>query len=315
MTKKIFCILNNKMIIFFLTQFIILSLTTSVKIELTKNINKGSDAVTTEIPKFTVSMFNTGYQANDIGVGPEGQVHIVGTSGQIFQYNFLTNMYKEIEGSPNLPTAARIDTDADGTPYVTTSSGQVYYQNCQNHWVQLPGCGTDIGVGRGGEVWKIGCDERAGGYGIWKLHCKCKCKCNCERSCLRFRSMYYNNANLAHDEKKCFWYRIEGGAVRVDVHPDGNPWVLTNDGVVYGYDGVNWQRVNGVLGRDITVSNDGMAIVAGLDAKIYALHNPSTSSWVEVSGSALEISAGPFSQSWQVAVDHYVTTSAKFDYN
>lgn len=294
-----------------------ISLSYNVKLQMVKNslnISSKGSSIATELPKYTVSMFNTGYRANDIGVGSEGQVYIVGSDFKIYYYNFLANMYMLVEGSSDLPMAARVDTDADGMPYVTTTSGQVFYLDCQNQWVQLPGCATDIGVGRGGEVWKIGCDERPGGYGIWKLHCTTKCKCNCERSCVRFRAMSYN-AQIASDERRCFWYRIEGGAARVDVHPDGNPWVLTNDGVIFGYDGVNWLRVNGVLGRDITVSNDGMVMISGLDAKIYVLKNAQTSAWIEISGEALELSAGPFSQSWQVGVNHYVTTSAKFDYN
>ncbi len=273
--------------------------------------NRGADQ--SEVPKLEVSFFNTGFQGHDVGTGPEGDVYVVGVDGKLYFYNFLANMFVLV-GNNEIPAIARVDVDADGTPYVICTCGQIYYLNCSNHWVQLPGCGTDIGVGRGGEVWKIGCDERAGGYGIWKLHCQCKCKCNSERSCTRFRPMY-NISRLEHEEKKCFWYRIEGGATRVDVHPDGNPWVVTNDGVVYGYDGVNWKRINGVLGRDITVSNEGMTLVAGLDASIYALQNASTSTWVSLSGYALEISAGPFSQPWTLGRDNNISTAAKFDYN
>jgi hypothetical protein len=285
-----------------------------VKSTLASSALKGTPVQAGDIPHHDVTWFNTAFQGHDIGTSPEGDVYVVGMDGKLYYYNFLANMYTLVEGDIDIPAIARVDVDADGTPYVVCTCGQVYYLNCYNHWVQLPGCGTDIGVGRAGDIWKIGCDDRAGGYGIWKLHCKCKCKCNCERSCMRFRPMHYS-AGATGDQRKCFWYRIEGGATRVDVAPDGNPWVVTHDGVVYGYDGVNWLRVNGVLGRDITVSNDSMVMVAGLDAAIYSLQNANTSQWISLSGSALEISAGPFSQPWVCAVDNYAYTTAKFEYN
>lgn len=288
--------------------------TLAVKLE--KKMTIMGAPVTGSLPQFNQNWFNTGAPANDVGVSPEGDVYVVGTDEKLYQYNFLANTYTVVEGDKEIPSMNRVDVDADGTPYVVTSCGQIYYLSYNNNWVQLPGCATDIGVGRGGDVWKIGCDTRDGGFGIWKLFCKCtNCKSSCERSNIRFRPMHYL-ANLEVDKKKCFWYRVEGGAVKIDVHPDGNPWVVTNDGVLYGYDGVNWLRVNGILGRDVTVSNEGMVLLAGTDANIYSLQNAANNLWVQLSGTAMNLSAGPFSQPWVTeSTSNLVYTTAKTGYN
>ena len=267
------------------------------------------------INNYPVNWFNTGFQGVDVGVGSEGDAYVVDRNGKLVKYRFLANVFEEIPGDKDLPTISKVDSDADGTPYVVLASGQTYYLDCYNRWIQLPGCATDIGVGRGGEVWKIGCDTRSGGYGIWKLHCQSKCKCTTERSCTRFRTNFITGG-LSNDDRKCYWYRVEGGASRIDVHPDGNPWVTTDTGLVYGYDGVNWARIDGVLAKDICVSNDGMPMVVGADNLVYALHNAATSTWVSLSGStAAAISCGPFSQPWIVDPNYNVKTAAKYNYN
>jgi hypothetical protein len=270
-----------------------------------------------EIPKIESKFFNTGYDGIDVGVGAEGRTYAVSVKGKLLFYDHLRNLWVEVEADREIPAIARVDTDAEGTPYVVTSCGQMYYLNCKNQWVQLPGCGTDIGIGKGNEIWKVGCDQRPGGYGIWKLYCKSKCKCNCERGCMRFRpnSFFYESEEEERNQHTCYWYRIEGGATRLDVDPDGNPAVSTNDGIVYKYDGSNWQRVNGILARDITVCNDGMVIVAGKDGLIYALQNAATSSWVNLSQKALEVSAGPFCHLFAIDLKKNIITNSKKDYN
>jgi len=210
---------------------------------------------------------------------------------------------------------SRVDVDDDGTPYVITSCGKIYYLNCQNHWVMLPGCGTDIGVGRGNDVWKIGCDSRAGGYGIWKLFCKEKSKCSGERSCNRWRNNKYTITMGEGEKKKCYWYRIEGGAARIDVHPDGNPWVSTDAGYIYGYDSVNWHFIQGILAMDLTVSNEGMLFVAGSDNSIWSLENVDSMSWANINGSAMAISAGPYSQPWIIGADKNAYSTSKMGFN
>jgi hypothetical protein len=253
--------------------------------------------------------------AADIGIGAEGHAYVVGLDGKLYSHDFLQNTYTLVGGNTQIPPISRVDVDTDGIPYVVCTTGETYYLDCNNNWIQLYGCARDIGVGRGGEVWKVGCDDREGGYGIWKLFCSCKCDCGCERKCLKYKQMNYVSIIQTIKQSKCFWYRVEGGASRVDVTPDGNPWVVTDKGEVYGYDGVNWHYVKGVLGRDITISNDYMTLVVGLDKAIYALNKINEITWTEISGVGLEISAGPMSQPWIVGSDNQIYDLSKRGYN
>jgi len=284
----------------------------AVAVEETSKITETTIASVEQIVK--VSFTSTGFGGHDVGVGSEGDIYVVGLDGRLYQYNFLTNFYTFVEGDYELTLITRVDVDDDGTPYVIANCGQIFYLNCYNHWIQLPGCGTDIGVGRGFDVWKIGCDARVGGFGIWKLFCKSKCKCNCGRQCIRFRVLRYT-AKLAGDVRKCYWYRIDGSGLRIDVHPDGNPYVINSDNTIFRYNGIDWNAITGFRARDLTLSNEGLLLAAGIDARIGRVLNESTGSWLILSGAALEISAGPYSQPTVVSTDKNVYTSTKLGFN
>lgn len=260
--------------------------------------------------KFLVNWTNINQSAIDIGVGAEGDVYVVGLDGYLYVYNFLANTFSHVLGDFEMNSITRVDVDSDGTPYVISGCLGIYYLNCNNIWTLLPGCGTDIAVGRGDEVWKTGCDARAGGYGIWKLFCTCKSKCNCDRTCLRFRPMKYNS-NTTGQKRKCFWYRIEGGAARLDVAPDGYPYVATEQGYIFRYDGVKFHAITGVLARDLTVSNEGLLFAVGVDNTINKVICEDKGIWATLSGSAYEISAGPYSQPFIVSNANNVYTSTR----
>ena len=265
---------------------------------------------------FNVNWSDTSFTgAADIGIGSEGDAYVVGLDGNLYYYNLVLDTYSIVSGNTNIEPITRVDVDMDGIPYVVCNTGDSYFLDCNNNWVKLSGCANDIGVGRGGEVWKVGCDSRAGGYGIWKLFCPCKCDGGCDRKCMKYKQMNYFSSIARIKSSKCFWYRIEGGANRIDVTPDGNPWVLTDKGDVYGYDGVNWHYVKGVQGLDITVSNESMTFVVGLDKSIYALNKNKEISWTEISGAGLQISAGPLSQPWIVGSDNNIHDLSKRAYN
>ncbi len=306
-----------------LTILLITILQTAICLKVTSSSSSNNQLLANPVqqsvlPNYMVNWFNTDFQAEDIGVGSEGDVYAIGLNRRLYIYDFLKNIYKPVLGDIEIPSLSRVAVDSDGTPYVVASSGQIYYLDCSNKWVQLPGCASDIGIGRGGEIWKIGCDDRNGGFGIWKLFCKNKPKCGCEKSCVRFRPMHYL-ANVYPTNGHCFWYRVEGAANRIDVNTEGYPNVVTKDGVVYDYDGVNWLRVNGIIARDITVSNENEVFVTGKDGGVYMLTNAANGSWIKLGGavadSAIEISAGPLSQPWIIHSSGFIYTSSKGAYN
>ena len=107
--------------------------------------------------------------ANDISIGPQGDVYVAAVDGHLYQYDIIKNKYTKIKGDFDLGSISKVSVSNDGTPYVITASGSTYYLNLANKWIRLPGCASDIAVGNGGEVYKIGCDIRTNGYGIFRL--------------------------------------------------------------------------------------------------------------------------------------------------
>lgn len=128
----------------------------------------------------------TNLKARDVGVNFQGELYAAGLDGFLYFYEFLANRWKKVVGDYELTSIKRVDVSYDGVPYVVTSCGDTFYLSCDNKWIRLPGCAKDIGAGRGGEIFKTGCDEREGGFGIYRLFCKCECK-NCYQGCQRWK--------------------------------------------------------------------------------------------------------------------------------
>jgi len=263
---------------------------------------------------------STNFQALDIGVGADGDAIAVGTDGKVYSYNFNANTWSQLDGDSEMLNIIRVDVDDQGTPYLVGSVGGISYLSCYNNWVQLPGCATDIGVGRGSEIWRIGCDKKGANrqdFGIWKLFCECECQCGCERKCIRFRpSKYVNNPN--GDKRKCYWNKIEGAGVKIDVHPNGNPYIINKAGSIFKYDSDSYDftPVSGILAKDITLSNDGVLYAVGKgDNRVYRAVDEDAGTWQALQGCANEISSGPYSQPWIVACDSNIVTTSKLDFN
>ena len=73
----------------------------------------------------------------------------------------------------------------------------------------------DTGVGADGSVWVIGTNKVSGGYGIFHL-------------------------------TGSGWQSVQGGAVRIAVAPDGHPWVVNDQGMIYQHTtDRGWVRLQG----------------------------------------------------------------------
>lgn len=193
---------------------------------------------------------NLNFPGLDIGVGSEGDVAVVGTDNQVYVYDVMNDSWVFMYTNDIL-SINRLDVDSDGTIYVISLCG-IYYLDCENHWVKLPGKGYDIGVGVGGDVWKTGDDQyviekdygpgfiqtslQTGktfpipppsekkkyiNYGVWRLICECKCRCYCRRICIRFRKRFYDPC-LKRRPCICYWFRVDGYGKNIDVFPNGD---------------------------------------------------------------------------------------------
>jgi Tectonin domain len=148
--------------------------------------------------------------AKDIGVGANGSVWIIGTNhvGRALDFGIHRlndSTWEAVDGG-----GVRIAVGPDGMPWVVNSVGQIF-RRAGNSWNELPGRGTDIGVGKvdnfaGSQTsaWLIGTDRvgTAGDFGVYE----------------------FVGEN---------WSKIDGGAIGISVGLNGKPWVVNSAGSIF----------------------------------------------------------------------------------
>lgn len=263
----------------------------------------------------------TGMLANDIGVGSQGDTYAAGIDGHLYFYDFLNSQWKQVTGDFDLGSITRVDVGPDGTPYVVTQSGNTYYLNEYNEWILLPGCGSDIAIGRGGEIYKIGCDLNLNGYGIYRLfkseqeEKKGKKKPNCK--CIRKRGYCQecSKRNKKFEEKSQYWFKLSGSGIKLSISPSGMPYITNSSGMILSYEKSNWKPIlAGGFARDISVSNDGELFYIDIFHNIFRIINRQGFVY-QLCGIANEIASGPFSQPFIIGTDHNVYTASKHIFN
>jgi hypothetical protein len=128
-------------------------------------------------------------------------------------------------------------------------------------WKQMPGQGTDIGVGARGDAWMI---DSSGSVQRW-------------------------NGTA--------WEAASGRATRIDVGPRG-PWAVNEIGQVFRRSGSSWQLVpTPTAALDIGVGSNGAVWITAQNQKIYR-YNGNT--WDLASGSAVAIDVAPDGTPWVV---------------
>ena len=157
-------------------------------------------------------------------------------------------------------TTALIATDGTAYPFWTdTRSGtnQIYTAavaasfGLGHTWNSLPGSATDVSVsvGANGSVWVIGTTTTTGGYQIWS----------------------WTGSS---------WKSEPGGAVRIAVDPNGNPWVINNAQQIFYWVNGNWQLEPGSA-YDIGVGSNGTVDMVSTTPKYngYAVEQWTGSGW------------------------------------
>lgn len=139
-------------------------------------------------------------------------------------------------------------------------------------WQRLNGSAYDIGVGANGDVWVIGTDREPGGFGI------------------------YNISGSAG-------FSVDGGAIRIDVDPDGNPWIINDEDNIYRWINGDWQRLPGEA-LDVGIGADGSVWVASYEG-IYFWDGQG---WIDFGGSGSRIDVGPDGRPWVVGFSDRIYT-------
>lgn len=258
-------------------------------------------------------------KAEDIGCGSEGDLCVAGLDGKLYCYDFYRDTWESIPLNEEISGITRVDIDDDGRIYIVTECG-IFFLDCNDTWVRLPGTAKDIGVGANFDVWKIGTDKEGLNYGVWKLFCECDCNCVCTRVCIRFRKLRFALCSPIV-KRRCYWFRAEIRGVNVDVFPNGDAAVVAADGKVYIVDGHTFEYKlldvkNTVFAVDVTVGNNGVLFVTASDYKIYK-YNPVTKMWAHISSAtehALRICASAYDLPSYVSHSGWVYTSIRYDY-
>ena len=136
-------------------------------------------------------------------------------------------------------------------------------------WKLLSGSANDIGASAGA-TYVIGTTAESGGYGIYR----------------------WNGSS---------WSKISGGAVRVDVENNGNPWVVNSSGNIYKRNGSSWSLLPGKA-KDIGIGADGSVYIIGTTAESggYGIYRWTGSSWSKISGGAVRVTVDNTGTPWVV---------------
>lgn len=138
--------------------------------------------------------------ANDIGIGADGSVYIIGTTIASPTGGFNIMKWNGVDWV-NLPDCAgtRISVMPDGTPWVVNKSSIVYQKTSSDLWQPIPGVqGNDIGIGADGTVYVTGKDNN-----IYK----------------------YNAGSWAP--------LTDAKGISIAVSPHGKPWWIDNTGKIF----------------------------------------------------------------------------------
>lgn len=200
--------------------------------------------------------------ATDIGVGADGSVWVIGTDERSGGYGIYHWIGTDWERVHG--GGVRIDVDPHGIPWVLNNKHQIH-RLVDGIWEQLHGDTRDIGIGADGSVWVT-----AGG-GTYK----------------------WNGLG---------WDRFGGSGVRIDVDPNGLPWIIDHTDDIYQLVGGRWIERPGSA-RDIGIGADGSVWIIGQrsDSGGHGIYRWTNESWYRVDGSSRQISVGPDGLPWTVS--------------
>ena len=197
--------------------------------------------------------------ASDIGVGADGSVWAIGTDERGGGYG----IYHWLDSSWQRVDggALRIDVGPDGIPWIVNNSHSIYRLQ-DGAWQRMGGNARDIGIGADGSVWVTS------GGGTY----------------------LYDEGN---------WLGVRGSGVRIDVDPNGVPWVIDHTNDIHQLIAGRWIQRHGEA-RDIGIGGDGSVWIVGTseDDGGHRLYRWSGTGWMRVNGSSRQISVGPDGFPW-----------------
>jgi hypothetical protein len=191
-------------------------------------------------------------KANDIGVGANGSVWIIGYgSGNREVYYWNGSNWTKIDGA-----GIHIDVDPQGNPWITNTSGELYQRigGAGGYWQKIatPQSANDVGIAADGGVYIT---TRVGG-----------------------------TADKVYKKTSTGWLAYFGTvASRVTATNGGSPIIVDPIGRIFRHTGIGWEQVEGSgrdLGGNSTTSGGYMLYLVGSgntqNVFYYDGSNPST---------------------------------------
>ena len=217
-------------------------------------------------------------KGTDIGIGADSVVYVVGnvTVSSTGGYSISKLVGNSLVKLPDC-AAIRVAVSPQGVPWVINKSNLIFRYNGTT-WDQLPGTGTDIGIGADGSVFVIGTLDVSptGGYNIMK----------------------WNGTG---------WDTLPNCAgIHIAVSPQGIPWVVNKSNIVYmNTGGELWVPIQGVSANDIGIGANGTVYVTGKDSTSANTNPPvyqyTPNGWVVVPGiSGISIAVSPKGSPWWI---------------
>lgn len=206
--------------------------------------------------------------ATAISINPQGDVYILGkkyADGGKAIYKYVNNNWIELPGGGVVIAAGPKNE-------LWTINNQSQIMRFSDHgWQKIAGSATDIAIGDDGSVYSIGTDDCGSGFGIY-----------------RFIKPYG-------------WEKIPGCGEKIDVSPEGIPWVVNRQGRIFKFVNGAWLEVPGGA-FDIAVGEEDEIWVTGTSfcrggRRIF--HYQATE-WLELEGCAVSLDIAPDSGLWVI---------------
>lgn len=160
----------------------------------------------------------------------------------------------------------RFRLEAFGPNPVSPGSGN--YQHTD--WQYMLDDVEDVGVGANGHVWAVSNSWYGDGYGLYEWDGKT-------------------------------WWESRGSAVRVDVDPHGNPWVVNEYNEIWRLLRGHWELLSGAA-TDIGIGADGSVWVIGTNSRRggYAIYRLDHFGWMRVEGAGVRIDVDAYGTPWVI---------------
>jgi len=105
--------------------------------------------------------------------------------------------------------------------------------------ILMPGTASHLAVAPNGELWAIGTEAVPGGHNI----------------------LFWANNQ---------WNRVEGGATKIVVAGNNEPWIVNSEGFIFRREGYRWIALTGLpVVKEIAVGREGMIYGIGMQDQVY----------------------------------------------